>query len=72
MIIRKPKFMRDDSVMRTLIDVAAVFSTEACRPEITLEQKVYLLMEAGKCLNRAAKAGGFFSAKDMYKYYIHH
>ena len=67
-IIRKPKFMRSDSVMRTYIDVAETISKEACRPELTPEQRYDFLKKVGECLNKAAEAGGFRNAGDMHKW----
>ena len=71
-IIRKPKFMRDDVAMKTYIDVAATIANEATRPEMTLEQQVSFLKKVGECLNKAAKAGGFRNAGDMYKWLESH
>lgn len=67
-IIRKPKFMRSDSVMKTYIDVAATISEEAARPELTPEQQYEFLRKVGECLNKAAKAGGFRNVGDMCKW----
>lgn len=67
-IIRKPKFMRSDSVMKTYIDVAETISKEACRPELTPEQRYDFLKRVGECLNKAAKAGGFRNVGDMCKW----
>ena len=68
-IIRKPKFMRkSDYVMKTYLNVAAIIMDEACEPDVTSEQKVKLLIKAGDCLNKAAKAGGFLNVTDMHKW----
>lgn len=67
-IIRKPKFMRSDIAMKGYIDVAASFSKEACRPELTPEQRYEMLRSAGECLNKAAKAGGFRNVRDLDKW----
>ena len=67
-IIRKPKFMRSDDIMKLYIDVAEAISKEACRPDLTLEQQFELLKKVGECLNKAAKAGGFRSVGDMCKW----
>ena len=67
-IIRKPKFMRSDGIMKLYIDVAEAISKEACRPDLTLEQQFELLKKVGECLNKAAKAGGFRSVGDMCKW----
>ena len=67
-IIRKPKFMRSDSVMKTYIDVAESISKEAAKPELTPEQQYELLKKLGECLNKAAEAGGFRNVSDMQKW----
>lgn len=67
-IIRKPKFMRSDNLMKIYIDVAETISKEACRPELTTEQSYYFLKRAGECLNKAAKAGGFRNVGDMHRW----
>jgi hypothetical protein len=67
-IIRKPKFMRSDRVMKTYIDVAETISTEACKPDLTPDQRYDLLRKVGECLNKAAKAGGFRNVSDMQKW----
>ena len=71
-IIRKPKFMRSDYVMKTYIDVAATITNEATRSEMTPDQQVSLLKKAGECLNKAAKAGGFRNVGDMHKWLTAH
>lgn len=67
-IIRKPKFMRSDDVMETYINIANTISKEACRPELTPDQRVYFLKRVGDCLKKAAKAGGFRNVSDMHKW----
>lgn len=64
-IIRKPKFMRNDDVMRTYISVAETISKEACRPERTTEQRFELLSKVSEYMGEAAKAGGFRNISDM-------
>ena len=67
-IIRKPKFMRDDGLMKTYIDIAETISKEACGPELTTEQRYDFLRRVGYCLDKAAKAGGFRNVGDMHKW----
>lgn len=64
-IIRKPKFMRNDEVMRSYLIVAATITKEACRPDLSQDARVDSLAMAGGCMKKAAKAGGFMSVKDM-------
>ena len=67
-IIRKPKFMRNDIGMWAYLKTASTISNEACRPELTPEQHYEFLKKAGVCLNKAAEAGGFRNAGDMHKW----
>ena len=67
-IIRKPKFLRDDNGMSTYLNIAKTISKEACRPELTTEQRIALMSQAGECINDAAKAGGFRNVSDMGKW----
>lgn len=67
-IIRKPSFMRNDIAMKAYIEVADVISKEACRPDLSPEQRVEFLRICGECVNKAAEAGGFRNAGDMYKW----
>lgn len=71
-IIRKPKFMRNDDAMKTYLSVAATITKEAARPEMTPDQQVSFLKKAGECLNKAAKAGGFRNVGDMHKWLATH
>jgi hypothetical protein len=68
LIIRKPKFMRNDEVMKTYLGVAATIGKEMTRSELTTDQLYELSKKIGECLNKAAKAGGFFSTADLIKY----
>lgn len=64
-IFRKPKFMRNESVMQTYIDVANAISKTIDDPKLELDQRYVLSKKMGECLNKAAKAGGFFRTKDF-------
>lgn len=68
LIIRKPKFMRSDIVMKTYMDVAAAMSEQAAKPGISVSEQYELLKKAAECLNKAAEAGGFYSTKDFLKW----
>lgn len=67
-IIRKPKFMRNDDAMWLHLKVAAIIAEQAAKPGLTTEQQYELLSKVSKPLNYAAKAGGFFSVKDFNKW----
>lgn len=64
-IIRLPKFLRNDCLMKAWMDMAETISKEAARPEIDPTQRYELLKTAGQCINKAAKAGGFLRTKDF-------
>ena len=67
-IIRKPKFMRNDIGMKTYMDVAETICKEACKPDLNSEQRYDFMKKVGECMNKAAKAGGFLSTKDFLKW----
>lgn len=67
-IIRKPKFMRNEGAMATYIVVAETIAMELARPETTPEEEYYYFKRIGECLDKAAKAGGFFRTKDFIKW----
>lgn len=68
-IIRKPRFMRNsDSVMNLYLDVAKRFLELSILPTITVDERYEILKNAGQCLRKAAKAGGFFSVRSMQAY----
>ena len=71
-IIRKPSFMRNDIAMKTYIKVADIISKEACKPDVSPEERVEFLRQCGECLNKAAEAGGFLNTGDRYKCLAHH
>ena len=71
-IIRKPKFLRDDEAMALYISIANEAAKVATMDGITLEHKYEMLRQAGKMINMAAKAGGFFSTRDMSRWIATH
>jgi hypothetical protein len=68
-ILRKPKFMRSDVAMATYIKVAKTISDEICKSD-SIDEKCELLKKMGECINKAAKAGGFFRTKDFIDYFM--
>lgn len=63
-IIRKPKFMRSDEGMKAYVEVAETISKELLKTD-SIDEQHWLLNKIGECMNKAAKAGGFFSTKDF-------
>ena len=68
LIIRKPKFMRSDAAVKAYIDIAESISKTMCESEMTLDEQYEQFKKLGECLNKAAKAGGFFTTKDFLKW----
>ena len=66
-IIRKPKFMRNDEGMKAYIRVAESISEEVGKAD-SIDEQYCLLKQMGECINEAARAGGFFSTEDFIKW----
>jgi hypothetical protein len=66
-IIRKPKFMRNDGLMLGWMKCAQACTNTMSKTK-NLDEQVKMLKQAGECINNAAKAGGFFSTKDYIKW----
>lgn len=74
LIIRKPKFMRSDVAMMTYIRVAKSISKvyKKSGPEMPGDERYELLRQLGYCVNKAVKAGGFFSVRDFLEWAERH
>lgn len=70
LIIRKPKFMRDDRAMLMWVNIAELVTKEMDNPELTLDQKFDLLTKLGECFSNAAKVGGFLRRRDFINWMI--
>ena len=70
LIIRKPKFLRNDDVMKTYIDIGESITKIMDDSKLTTDQKYELLMKLNECLHKAAKAGGFFRTEDFCKWML--
>lgn len=70
-IFRKPEFMRSDIAMRSYFRTAEVILEEANKTTI-IEERYYFLKKADECIDEAAKAGGFLSTKDFFKWFKNH
>lgn len=68
-IIRKPKFMRNETVMMTHMNAAEKLIEMSERPNISTDQRIALMNDAFECVKNAAKADGFLSVGDMKKWY---
>lgn len=71
-ILRKPKFMRNDRAMELYIKIMASYSSLALREEpLPADQKCDLMMSLNDTIREASKAGGFFRVEDFVDYYNH-
>ena len=66
-IIRKPKFLRNDNAMVAYLTVAKSQAMIAANLKKDAE-RLYWLEQSGIYIAKAAKAGGFFRVEDMCKY----
>lgn len=66
-IIRKPRFLRNDNAMAAYLIVARSQATIAANSLKDADQ-LYWLEQAGISITKAAKFGGFFMVEDMCKY----
>lgn len=69
-ILRKPKFMRNDKWMLGLMETASSCADAASimQKHDDIEACYEFMSKAGDCLNLAAKAGGFFRTKDFFRW----
>lgn len=67
-IIRKPKFMRSDSVAALYLMIAESMAESLTRPGLSVDEQYDVLKTIGECTNKAAKAAGFFRTKDFIKW----
>lgn len=67
-IIRKPKFMRNEAVMIACMKCANSFGSVLTSQDVALDEQYETMKKIGECINEAAKAGGFFSTKDFIKW----
>ena len=63
--IRKPKFMRNDAAAVTYMSVAKSISEMLEDPQATVDVQYDALFKIGECVNKAARAAGFFNTKDF-------
>ena len=67
-IIRKPKFMRNDAGMDAYLFVFKTIEHQLRRPAITPKLRSDLMRKRDECLHKAAKAGGFRNVDDLNKW----
>lgn len=63
LILRKPKWMRDDQAMQNCMDVADSIACYVADAEIDQYERMEKMVKIGRCIKRAAKFGGFFSVR---------
>jgi hypothetical protein len=67
-IIRKPKFMRSEFACAANMLCAKTFMAMSTQSDLTTDERYDLIKKSGECINKAAKAGGFFRTKDFIKW----
>jgi hypothetical protein len=68
LVLRKPKFMRDDIRMATHMDTIDMLSNKLSNPDLTLGERYELLIEINNCIDMAVEAGGFMNVGEFIKW----
>lgn len=67
-IIRKPKFMRNETAMQVNLTIVGTISTIMRESDLTLDEQYEMLDIIRDCLKKAAKAGGFLNTRDLLRW----
>ena len=67
LVFRKPEFMRSDIAMREYLNVAEAILKEVDKTQ-NIDERYYFMTRAFDCIKKAAKAGGFLSVDDLFKW----
>ena len=68
LVMRKPKFCRNDVAMRTYIETADVLCMRISGANMPLVEKYEMLKRIDECWEKAAEAGGFFNTNDFLRW----
>lgn len=68
-ILRKPKFMRNDEEMMHYLRMIGVLKEQGDESQ-TVEETIHLLETLDELMGKAAKAGGFFTKKGLWRYMV--
>lgn len=68
-ILRKPKFMRNDEEMMHYLRMIEALKEQGDESQ-TVEETIHLLETLDELMGKAAKAGGFFTKKGLWRYMV--
>ena len=68
LILRKPKWMRNDQAMRDMITLAYTIIEPLGITYKSVDEEMWIMAKAGECIKQAAKYGGFFTVEAFIKY----
>lgn len=68
-ILRKPKFMRNDEEMMHYLRMIEALEEQGDESR-TIEETIHLLETLDELMGKAAKAGGFFTKKGLWRYMV--
>ena len=68
-ILRKPKFMRNDEEMMHYLRMIEALKEQGDESQ-TVEETIHLLEMLDELMGEAAKAGGFFTKKGLWRYIV--
>lgn len=68
-ILRKPKFMRNDEEMMHYLRMIEALKEQGDESQ-TVEATIHLLEMLDELMGKAAKAGGFFTKKGLWRYIV--
>ncbi len=68
-ILRKPKFMRNDEEMMHYLRMIEALEEQGDKSQ-TVEENIRLLETLDELMGKAAKAGGFFTKKGLWRYMV--
>lgn len=68
-ILRKPKFMRNDEEMMHYLRMIEALEEQGDESR-TIEETIHLLETLDELMGKAAKAGGFFTKKALWRYMV--
>lgn len=68
-ILRKPKFMRNDEEMMHYLRMIEALEEQGDKSQ-TVEENIHLLETLDELMGKAAKAGGFFTKKGLWRYMV--
>lgn len=68
LVLRKPKFMRDDIRMAMHMDTIDMLINKLYDPNLPLGHRYELIKEMNDCIDMAVEAGGFMNVGEFIKW----